>query len=118
MIHIVAAVLVLWEPLHFAAEALGVFPTIVYRGVLAWIELAVHGGVAAFSAAAGLALINGSPDGRRLARIAILIVMARTIQSLYLSVLPGNTPPGLEPVYGGVAVAAGLLGIALLRRRS
>ena len=116
MIAIVAALLVFLEPLRFAAEALAVVPTISYRGTLAIIELIAHGLVAAASAAAGLSLWNGSPDGARLARFAILTVTARSIQSLTWSVLPNNTPPGSELFFGAVAVAISAVALLLLRR--
>ena len=69
--------------------------------------------------AAGLALFNGAPDARRLATFAVIGVAARTVQSLYWSVLPNNTTPGAEPVFAGVAiVAAGVAIVVLLRRPS
>jgi hypothetical protein len=117
MVRVLGAVLIFWEPLHFAAEALGVLPTIAYRGALAIAELILHGVVAALSAAAGLALFNGSPDGRRLAAVAVIAVAARTIQSQYFSVLPNNTTPGAEPVHAGVAVVAAAVAILVVRRR-
>ena len=117
MIRALGAFLILWEPLHFAAEALGVLPTIAYRGALAIAELILHGVVAALSAAAGLALFNGSPDGRRLAAVAVIAVAARTIQSQYFSVLPNNTAPGAEPVYAAVAVILAGIGLAVLMRQ-
>lgn len=118
MITIVAALLVFLEPLRFGAEALAVLPTIGYRGPLAMIELAVHGLIAAVSAAAGFALWNGSPDGRRLARIAIIAVTARALQSLAWSVLPNNTPPGGEFFSAGVAIAISAAALVVLRRAS
>ena len=119
MLRLLIVLLIVWEPLHFAAEAIGVLPTIAYRGALAILELTVHGVVAAVSAAAGLALFNGAPDARRLATFAVIGVAARTVQSLYWSVLPNNTTPGAEPVFAGVAiVAAGVAIVVLLRRPS
>ena len=118
MIAIVAALLVFVEPLRFAAEALAVFPTISYRGTLAVIELITHGLVAAASAAAGLSLWNGSPDGARLARFAIVAVTARSIQSLSWSVLPNNTPPGSELLFGGVAIVTSAIGLLMVSRMS
>ena len=115
MIAIVAALLVFLEPLRFGAEALSVLPTIAYRGPLAIIELAVHGLIAALSAAAGFALWNGSPDGRRLARIAIVAVTVRTLQSLAWSVLPNNTPPGGELLSAGVAIVVAVIALVILR---
>ena len=112
---IVAALLIFWEPLRFAAEALMVLPTIGYRGALAALELAVHGGVAAVCAAAGFALWNDSPDSKRLAAIAIVVAVLRVIQSLYWSVLPNNTVPGDEPLIAGLALIAGLGALAVVR---
>jgi hypothetical protein len=117
MLRLLAVLLIFWEPLHFAAEALGVLPTIAYRGALAIAELILHGIVAALSAAAGLALSNGSPDGRRLATVAVIAVAARTIQSLYFSVLPNNTTPGAEPVYAAVVVGIAVVAVVVIRRR-
>src|SRR5688572_7455037 len=118
MIAVVAALLVFLEPLRFAAEALAVLPTISYRGAPAIVELIAHAMVAALSAAAGFALWNGSPDGPRLARFAILAVTARSIQSLTWTVLPNNTPPGSEWLAGGVAIATSALVWMVLRRAS
>ena len=118
MIGIVAALLVFLEPLRFGAEALAVLPTITYRGPLAAVELAAHGLVAALSAAAGFALWNGSPDGRCLARIAIVAVTARMLQSLAWSVLPNNTPPGGELLPAAIGIAASAAALVVLRGTS
>lgn len=111
-----AALLLFLEPLHFAFEALGVLPTLTYRGVPATIELIAHGSVAALCAAAGLALWNGAPDASRLASIAIVTAVARTLQSLYLSALPNNTRPGDEPIVAATAIVVGLIALVLVRR--
>ena len=117
MLRLVAALLTLWEPLRFASEALMVLPTIAYRGPLAAVELVVHAGVAALCAAAGLALSNRSPDGRRLAIIALIVSLVRAGQSLYWSVLPDNTRPGDEPLILGAAVLVSALAMAVVLRR-
>ena len=114
MARVVALLLLVWEPLRFASEALGVFTTIPYRGILAVLELVAHGLVAALAAAAGLALWNGAPDARRLASLAILASLARVIQSLYWSRLPNSTMPGDEPRILTIAlVVASLMLLAL-----
>ena len=117
MLRVLAVLLIFWEPLRFAAEALGVLPTIAYRGALASAVLVLHGIVAALSAAAGLALLNGAPDGRRLAMFAVVAVAARTIQSLYFTVLPNNTTPGAEPVFAVLAVGIAGVALVVIRRR-
>lgn len=114
MIGVIAALLLFWEPLNFAAEALTVLPTITYRGWLAGVELAGHALVAALAAAGGLALWNGTPDAVRLARIAIVASVARVIQSLYLSALPSATLPGDEPLTAGIALLVGTIALGML----
>ena len=114
MIRVVAALLVFWEPLSFAAEALTVLPTIAYRGWVPALELAAHGAVAALTAAGGLALWNRTPDARRIASIAIIASVARNIQSLYWSALPSATPPGDEPLTAGIGVVIGAVALAVL----
>ena len=96
MIRVVAALLLVWEPLNFAVEASAVLPTIVYRGWLAAIELAAHAVVAAVATSAALALWNTAPSARRLASIAIVLSVARTIQATWWSALPSATVPGSE----------------------
>lgn len=118
MLRMLAALLLFLEPLHFAAEALAVLPTIAYRGLTAVIELVVHGILAAVCAAAGLALWNASPDASRLATIAVIVAVGRVVQSLYWSVLPNNTRPGDEPIVAAVAIAAGVIVLLVLRRPS
>lgn len=114
VIRVVAALLLLWEPLNFALEALTVLPTIVYRGWVPALELAAHGAVAALTAAGGLALWNRTPDARRIATMAIIAAVARNIQSLYWSALPSATPPGDEPLTAGIALLVGAVALAML----
>ena len=103
-------ILLLWEPINFAGEALTVLPTIIYRGVVPALELAIHGSIAALAAAGGLALWNAAPSPR-LATAAIVAASARTIQSLYWSTLPHNVMPGDESgiLVATVAIAAAAL---------
>ena len=112
----VAILLLLFEPLHFAIEALRVLSTLSYRGATAGVELIVHGGVAALCAAAALALLNAVPSARAVATAAVIASILRTIQSLYWSALPNNTPPGDEPLIVGTAVALGGLVLLVVQR--
>lgn len=118
LLKLIALLLLVWEPLNFAGEALGVLPTISYRGARAAVELVAHLCVAALSAGAGLALFNDAPDGRRLAVLAVACSTARVVQSLYWSVLPNNTVPGSEPYYALIAVVAGTAAVIVLSARS
>jgi hypothetical protein len=118
MLRVVSVLLIVWEPLRFAGEALRVLPSIGYRGALAGVELLVHGLVAALSATAGFALWNGTPDARRIATIAVIVLMARAVQSVYWSVLPNSTKPGDEAWTSGLAVVVGIVMLAVIRAKS
>jgi hypothetical protein len=108
--------LLLWEPMNFAGEALTVVPTIVYRGLLPAIELSTHGLVAALAAAAGLALWSNTPAARRLGTVAIIAAAARTLQSLYVSRLPNNVVPGDEPAIALVTMVVAAMALAIVNR--
>ena len=114
MRRLIAALLVFWEPLRFATEALSVVSTIAYRGIVAAVELVLHGCVAALCAAAGLAFWNSGPDRRRLAILAVIAAVARGLQSLYWSVLPDNTPPGDEFTRAAIMLIVGAAMIVLI----
>lgn len=116
VIRIVAALLLLWEPLHFAREALTFAPTLADRGWLAGFELAAHGAAAALASAAGLSLWNETPDSRRLATAAITVSLARVAQSLYWTVLPANTMPGDQPVILGTSLLLAAVALAALHQ--
>ena len=112
----VAVILLLWEPTNFAGEALTVVPTIAYRGLLPAFELSTHGVVAALAAAAGLAIWNGAPAGRRLGTVAIIASAARTVQSLYFSSLPHNVVPGDEPAIAVATVVTAAIALVIISR--
>lgn len=114
MIRVVAALLLFWEPLSFAVEALTVLPTLAYRGWLASLELAWHALVAALAASGGLALWNGAPSAIRLATLAIVVSVTRTIQSAWWSALPSATVPGSEPFISVIAILIAALCLAAL----
>jgi hypothetical protein len=115
---IVALLLLVRDPVLFAAAALQVWPTLAYRGPFAVLELSAHGIIAAFSVAAAVMLLNGAPDGRRIARFAVALSVFRTVLSLYWSALPSNVVPGHEPIYAGIAIAIGVILFLLLRTPS
>ena len=116
MRHLIALLLFL-EPLHFAAEALRVLPTLPYRGAVAVFELVVHGLFAAIAAGGAAALLNGAPAAPRVATIAVILSVGRVLQSLFWSVLPGDTVPGEAAYSATVAVLVGLLMIVGINRR-
>lgn len=112
---LVGLVLIMWEPLNFASAALGVLPTIQYRGLTPVVELILHGVVAALGAAGGLALLHERPNARGLATVAIVASGVRMMQSLYWSSLPRHVAPGTEPLYTAFILVAVLIALALVR---
>lgn len=93
---VLSLVLFVWQPLTFAMEVARTLPSIGMRGIPAVVELGVHGGIAALSAAAGWSLWIASPHGPALAIAALIASAAIGIQSLYWTVLPRQTGPGSE----------------------
>jgi hypothetical protein len=114
---LVAVLLIAVEPLHFSGEIIALLPTLAYRGWIALAELAVHAGVAALCVMAGFALLNDSPDGRRIATLALVASFLRVLQSTWWSALPDNTMPGDEPLKVAIAAAAAGIALLIVRRR-
>jgi hypothetical protein len=90
---LLCGVLMLWQPLNFAAEASASITTLGMRGVFGAVELVVHGAVAALSVAAGWALWQSNPGGPKLARVAVIAIAVVGVQSLYKTALPSNVFP-------------------------
>jgi hypothetical protein len=90
---LLSALLLIWQPLTFAYEALSTLPTLGMRGVPGVVELAAHGLVAALSFAAGWALWGSNPAAPPLATAALVAAAVTGVQSLYYSVLPSNVFP-------------------------
>jgi len=115
VIRAVAVLLLAWEPLSFAIEALTVLPTITYRGWPAVVELVFHGLVAAVAASGGLALLNRTPSAAGLATVAIVLSVSRTIQATWWTALPNSTPPGAEALTTGIVLVVGAVAVAIVQ---
>jgi hypothetical protein len=113
-LRIAAGVLLLWEPLNFAAVTLEVWPTLAFRGWIAAVELVAHGIIAALCVAAGMMVLNHAPDGRLIARIAVVLSVGRVVYTLYWSALPKQTAPGAEPAFAAIAVGVGAIVLLML----
>lgn len=113
-LYLLAAFLFAWEPLRFAGEFLQSISTIGMRGVPAAAELIAHGAVAAVAVAAAVALWNGAAHGRRLAILALGLSASVSVQSLYWTRLPRQTPPGAELPFATLAAAHAAAWIAYL----
>ena len=102
----------------FAIELLSTLPSIGMRGAIAWIELAVHGVVAAVCAVAGRMIRLGTPAASALAAAGIVTRAAVTIQSLFWTRLPTDVAPGTRGVFTVLACvnAAAWLGVVVWTR--
>src|SRR5262245_15200143 len=102
----------------FALELLSTLPSIGMRGAVGWIELAVHGAVAALCAVAGRMIRLGTPAGPGLAVAGIIARAVVAIQSLFLTRLPTDVAPGSLVVVTMLAfvIAAIWLGIGVWTR--
>lgn len=110
--------LLLWIPVNFAAELASVLPSLGVRGAPAIIEVVLHGGVAALSFAAGMAIWSGSESAFGFASLAVLLSTAVAIQSLFWSSLPSQTKPGDHLPLSIVLAAHGAAWLLYLRRRA
>jgi len=113
---LLCAVLMLWQPLNFAAEASSSLTTLGMRGVFGAVELVVHGAVAAVSFAAGWALWQSAPGGPKLARVAVIAMAIVGVQSLYSTALPSNVFPSDRLPLAILTVAHSAVWLAFLRR--
>lgn len=109
-------VLAVWRPLNFAADAMMTLPSLGMRGPLALAELIAHGGVAVLGVMAAMALWNQRPHGASLARTAVVLSAAVSVQSLYWSILPSQTKPGDELPLAILAVAHAAVWLLFLSR--
>jgi hypothetical protein len=116
LLRLLCAVLFIWQPMNFAAQAEMTLPSLSFRGPVASLEFAVHAAVAALAAAAGLALWQDRPHGPMLANLALVAMAAVSVQSLYWSSLPSQTSPGTELPLALLAVLHSAAWIAFLNR--
>ena len=105
-----------WEPMKLARDVSVTLGSLAMRGPAAVVELGVHAAVSALAVAAAWALWIGNPRAPAFAAVAVIASAAATVQSLYWSVIPGNTMPGdrLPLALTAIAHAAGW--IAYLRK--
>ena len=98
----------------FAIELLSALPTMGMRGPLAWIELAVHGAVAALCAVAGRMVRVGAPAATTVAVAGILARASVTIQSLFWTLLPLDVAPGTRGPSVALACVSAAIWLAVV----
>ncbi len=116
-LYVLALFLFLWEPLRVAGEFTQSLSTIGMRGAPAIAELIAHAMVAATAVAAAWALWNGAGHGPAMAIVAVILSAAASVQSLYWSHLPRQTPPGSQLPLAAIAVAHAAAWVAYLSFR-
>ena len=117
---LLSSYLLVWVPGMFAIELLSTLPSMGMRGVVAWLELAVHGTVAALCAVAGRMIRLGTPAASTLAVAGIIARAVVAIQSLFWTRLPTDVAPGTRGVFTALACvnAAVWLGVVVWTRGS
>jgi hypothetical protein len=115
---LLSSYLFVWVPGMFAIELLSTLPSMGMRGAIAWIELALHGAVAALCAVAGRMIRLGAPAASPLGAGAIIVRAAVTIQSLFWTRLPTDIAPGTRGAFTALACvnAAVWLGVVAWTR--
>jgi hypothetical protein len=111
-------VLGVWAPLGYARELVETLPSLDMRGTLAFVELLIHGVIAAVSVAAAWSLLSWRAHGPALARVALIGLAAVSVQSLYWSVVPRQTPPGTELPLAALAIVHAAAWLVFLQRSS
>ena len=117
---LLSSYLLVWVPGMFAIELLSTLPSIGMRGAIAWIELSVHGVVAALCAVAGRMIRLGTPAASALATAGIVARAGVAIQSLFWTRLPTDVAPGTRGVFMVLACvnAAIWIGVVMWTRES
>lgn len=90
--------LIVWEPVAFAAAAAGAFNAIAVRGAPVVLVLLARLITTALCVAAGRTLQDG-PAGDTLARVALVSSAAVQILALVTPYFPSNRLPGQTSVY-------------------
>ena len=105
MRRILAALLVVWEPLSLSLTAAAFLDRLSDRGWAAEALLIVRLGVTGFGVAAGRALWAGRPEAVELARWATGLNLAANVVTLTTSLWPSLYPPGLRGPVTTVIIA-------------
>ena len=99
-----ALLLTVWEPVSFAAAAVGSFNAIAVRGVPVVLVLALRLAATATCVAAGRALLNRRQAGPSLARIALALSLAVKVFAAVTPYFPNNRLPGETTTYVAVTL--------------
>jgi hypothetical protein len=93
---VLAALLVVWEPLTFALTASAALPRLVIYGLPAFALLAYRGLVVGLGIAAGRALWAGRTEGPTLARSWAILHATAVVLTFATPYFPSNRVPGAK----------------------
>jgi hypothetical protein len=96
---VLAACLLVWEPLRTIAAAGPAFQSLYVRGSAVLLVLLLRCGVAALGVAAGAAIFNARPHARGLAIAALAAALAADLFVYLTPFFPNNRMPGDTPWY-------------------
>jgi hypothetical protein len=98
-VRLLALLLTVWEPVSFAAAAVGSFNAIAVRGVPVVLVLASRLAATVTCVAAGRALLDRRRAGPSLARIGLAISLGVKVFAAVTPYFPSNRPPGETTTY-------------------
>jgi hypothetical protein len=104
-LRLLATLLMVWEPIAFAAAAAGAFNALQVRGASVAGVLVARLIVTALCIAAGRALLDRRPAGPQMARVALLFSAAVQLFAFLTPYFPSNRMPGDTPLYVAVTTA-------------
>jgi hypothetical protein len=98
-VRVLALLLTVWEPVSFAAAAVGSFNAIAVRGIPVVLVLASRLAATAMCVAAVRALLDRRQAGPSLARIALALSLAVKVFAAVTPYFPNNRLPGETTAY-------------------
>jgi len=101
---VLCLVLLVWEPLQFAVAASAGIESVRVRGAAVAVVLLVRGGVTAFGAAAGIAIVRRRQAAIRMTIAALVAAAAVDLFTELTPFFPSNRIPGDAPLYAAASV--------------
>jgi hypothetical protein len=104
-LHLLCALLLVWQPISFALVASIALSRIAVRGAPVAIILIARVVTVGVGIAAGLALLGRRPGAVALTKFSLAVTAALDVFVYLTPYFPTNLPPGDAPLYAAAAVA-------------
>jgi hypothetical protein len=98
-LRLLALLLIVWEPVGFAAAAAGAFNAVAVRGTPVVLVLAARLVATALCVAAGRALMDGRSSAPLLAKLGLSASLLVQLFAALTTYFPSNRLPGQTPLY-------------------